>query len=120
MTLLSNQPATIFLEKFFNIMRTRGWKPVVLSTIDEETWSSIGLSKLRNSSNLAFSINNLNRIPSDSEYTTEDFFARNHDVKFKYKQDFITKVNKVHQSLKRRKHAQGRAMLQGLTRSRVT
>ena len=83
-----------FVEKFFNIMRTRGWKPVALSTIDEETWSLIGLSKLRNSSNLASSINNLNRIPSESEYTPEDFFARNHDVKFKYKQDFITNCNK--------------------------
>ena len=35
--------------------------------------------------------NCLNRIPASSEYTAEEFFSTNHSIKFKYKQDFITK-----------------------------
>ena len=38
--------------------------------------------------------NCFNRIPSKSEYSPEELFAQNHDIKFKFKQASITKCSK--------------------------
>ena len=82
------------VEKFSNIVHTRGWKPVSLKYIEKQYSPSLGGLTGKIQLNPYLATINFKLIPSISEYTPEDFFARNHDVKFKYKQDFITNCNK--------------------------
>ena len=86
-----------FIEKFADIMQSRGWKPLELEYINfiykNGEFLDDLINKIRNNANMV-SGTCFNRIPSKSEYSPEELFARNHDIKFKFKQASITKCSK--------------------------
>ena len=81
-----------FVKQYSDLALKKGWKPLDLKYIERKNYSWLGglTGKMRASSSLVTD-NCLNRIPASSEYTAEEFFSTNHSIKFKYKQDFITK-----------------------------
>ena len=86
-----------FIEKIADIMQSRGWKPLELEYINftyiyGEFLGDL-INKIRNNANMV-SGNCFNRIPSKSEYSPEELFARDHDIKFKFKQASITNCSK--------------------------
>ena len=84
-----------FVEMFSDLMISRGWKPIDLKYIenkDESAWGGL-TDKIRKHPNLVTN-EIINRIPSTSEYTPEKLFARDHDIKFKYKQTSIRNCSK--------------------------
>ena len=85
-----------FVETFSDLMISRGWKPIDLKyTINDchPSICSVLNTKMQNHPNLVTNAN-LNRIPSTSEYTPGELFARGHDIKFKYRQKSITNCSK--------------------------
>ena len=84
-----------FVEIFSDLVISRGWKPLDLKYTENENDLSICVlnDKIRNHPNLVTNAC-LNRISSTSEYTQEQLFARDHDIKFKYRQKFITNCSK--------------------------
>ena len=83
------------VEKFAEIMQGIGWKPVESKYIEKKTPTFLGgfTDDVRNNAKLV-SDNCCNRIPSTREYTPEELFASNHDIKFKFKQDSRTDCSK--------------------------
>ena len=80
-----------FVEIFSDLMISRGWKPIDLKYLYNKGYPNlVGLhDKIQIHPNLVTN-EIINRIPSTSEYTPEELFARDHDIKFKYRQESIT------------------------------
>ena len=77
-----------FTKIFEDHMNERGWKPLSRKYIETKTRIQLaGLTeKILRNPNLT-TRDQYNRLTSVSEYTPDELFARNHDIKFKYKQD---------------------------------
>ena len=84
-----------FVEIFSDLMMSRGWKPIDLNYTNNDDGPRMCYlkTKIQNHPNLVTNAN-FNRIPSISEYTPGELFARGHDIKFKYRQKSITKCSK--------------------------
>ena len=83
------------IEKFAQTMEIRGWKPLELEYVRRKNGLYLGglVDKIRNKASMV-SKNCSNRIPSKYEYSSEELFARDHDIKFKFKQASITNCSK--------------------------
>ena len=89
-----------FVEKIADIMQNKGWKPVELEYIENKMGPYFGglTDKIHHNTSLVSDNRvglKVNCIPSTREYTPEELFARNHDIKFKFKQESITNCTKV-------------------------
>ena len=83
------------IEKFAQTMEIRGWKPLELEYVRRKNGLYLGglVDKIRNKASMV-SENCSNRILSKSEYSPEELFARDHDIKFKFKQASVTNCSK--------------------------
>ena len=84
-----------FIDKFAHTMQSKGWKPLELEYIRGKHTASLGglVDEIRNKASMV-SENCSNRILSKSKYSPEELFARDHDIKFKFKQASITNCSK--------------------------
>ena len=84
-----------FIERFAHIMQSRGWKPLELEYMIKKSRLYQGglIDKIQKKA-IMVSKNCSNRIPSEYEYSPEELFARDHDIKFKFKQASVTNCSK--------------------------
>ena len=86
-----------FVKVFRDHIHDRGWKTIDLEYLDQIIIDPClsGLNdKVKISPNLATYKFIDHRIPSIYDYTAEELFARDHDIKFKYKQESIRNCSK--------------------------
>ena len=83
-----------FVELFSNQMTRKGWKPLAHRYIKDKTYMYLGglTEKILEKPTLVTE-EQYSRIRSTATYSPNELFARNHDIKFKFKPDSVAGCN---------------------------
>ena len=82
------------VERFAEHKHRRGWKPLSLHYIGADTANSFNRKIFENMNPSLITYNRYHRIESVRGYTPDELFAKDHDMKFKFKEESIKECNK--------------------------